>query len=317
MADGTTATPPADPPRGIASGPRVMAVALLTAVLGGAGIALHAAPWPARVAGRLLQALSPEPPFDKVPLGPVLAQAQRQGELVVGVRAYRRPAPPGAPTPAEPDNFDAALARYLGKTLRVRVALVGIEADARTRAWPPFARPVDLVIAGAGDVPAAAAQVPVAYAGGDGRLVVARRSAYQSGADLRQKEVCVPQGSPYARALARHYGAVPRVYPSAIHAISGFMAGECQALAEDGQVLARLAGLPEWRFYRRLDDSVAADDAGPQIGMRADDPVSSAYLIRAVRAWKADGGLAEARTRRAGDVSFEAGQLQDGLVCHS
>jgi polar amino acid transport system substrate-binding protein len=95
------------------------------------------------------------------------------------------------------------------------------------------------------------------------------------------------------------------------------MAGECQALAEDAPVVARLMGLPEWRFYRRLDAGLLPDNASPQIVIRQDDSRSAAWLDRAVRHWKIGGALATARTQRAGDIAYEASQLGDGLVCHS
>lgn len=85
----------------------------------------------------------PEPDWTALPLGPALREAQRRGELVVAVRAYARPAPPGVPTPLEPDNFDADLARTLAQHLQLRLRLIGVPAD---RPLPGDA-PVDLVMA--------------------------------------------------------------------------------------------------------------------------------------------------------------------------
>ena len=253
------------------------------------------------------------------PRGALLDTVLARGELVVGVRQYARPAPPRAPTPPEPDHFDTAMARYLAEQLRVNVRVVGLPGDPGTPAWQAAAQQVDLVIAGAGASARTRTTVPTGYVDGDGALVVLRGSAYRHADDLRDRAVCVGQGSPYKASLTRQYRAQPRVYPSAIRAAASFMAGECQALADDAMVLSRLTGLQEWRFYRRLDARLQPDDHDTQIALRvADaDAESTAWLDRAVRRWKSDGGLQKAREQRAGDVAFEASQLQDGLVCHS
>ena len=279
---------------------------------------------PAPLQHWLAQRVAP-PDWHALRLGPVLAEASRRGVLVVGVRAYARPAPPGAPAPAEPDAFDASLARQLAAHLGLRLRLVGLLGDAGNPGDPrnapvllPGPRP-DLLLAVAGAVPAApaAARVPTAYTGGMGQVLVLRKSAYRHPADLARRSVCVAQGSPYAHTLAARYGALPRTYASAIRAVSAFLAGECDGLADDTLALARLARLPEWRFYRALDGAVAPDNGAAQIVLRAGDPLSAAYVERAVRYWKSGGALAQARERRAADLAFEAGQLQDGLVCHN
>ncbi|QUP55654.1 transporter substrate-binding domain-containing protein (plasmid) [Ralstonia syzygii] len=259
-----------------------------------------------------LARLQPEPDWATLPRGPVLEEARRNGELVVAVRAYARPALPGTPAAVEPDNFDADLASRLAQRLDVGVRLVGVGADGRL----PVGKRADLVIAGAGAMPAWS-HVPTPYTGGQGRLVVLRNTPYRTVADLHARSVCVGQGSPYTQGLVARQGVLPQVYPSAIRAIGAFLAGECQALAEDEWTLARLLRLPEWRFYRTLDDGIVPDDTEAQIALRLDDPISAAYLDRAVRHWKTAGELAQAREHRAGDIAFEVGQLRDGLVCHN
>ncbi|WP_426399760.1 ABC transporter substrate-binding protein [Ralstonia sp. R-29] len=268
--------------------------------------------WPTRVQAWWAHH-QPEPDWTALPLGPVLREAQRNGELAVAVRAYARPAPPGVPTPLEPDNFDAELAHTLAQHLQLKLRLVNLSAQGQL---PRGAR-VDLILAGAQAVPAGWQTVPTAYTGGRGALVVLRNTPYRAATDLRAHTVCVAQGSPYASGLAARYGAEPLLYPSAIRAIWGFLSGDCQALADDAQVLQRLMQLPEWRFYRTLDNDIAPDNATAQIALRGDDPVSAEYVDRTVRFWKTGGPLTHAREQRAGDIAFEVGQLQDGLVCHN
>jgi polar amino acid transport system substrate-binding protein len=94
------------------------------------------------------------------------------------------------------------------------------------------------------------------------------------------------------------------------------MAGECAALAEDAQVLERLMGNEEWRFYKPVARDLRAP-ADAAVRLAAGDAVSRDYIAAALRRWRADGTLAQARGARAGNLQFEITLLKDGLVCHS
>ncbi|XAH24072.1 transporter substrate-binding domain-containing protein [Xylophilus sp. GW821-FHT01B05] len=258
------------------------------------------------------------PSLASLPLGPALAQARARGSLVVGVRAYPRPAPPGAPTPAEPDPLDAALARDLAEALGLPVRLLPVDAGSEDEVLRSGG--IDLLAAGARDAaptapPPGVAQPAGSYGAGDGRLIALRRGAVQTGLDLRGRAVCVARGSGYAGALRHGYGARVQPYPSAVHAVSAFMAGECAALAEDTDVLARLQQQPEWRFYALLPEPpLQAQPAS--IRLAAGDAASRDWLAAALRQWRADGTLARAQAARVGNLSLEVTMLKDGLICH-
>lgn len=255
------------------------------------------------------------PSLSSLPKGPVLAHAIERGKLIVGVRRYPRPAPPEAPTPPEPDGFDATLARQLAASLGVPLELVGLDSATQEAALREGR--VDLLVAG---VPAQSAQdiaaAPGSYDIGRGLVVALRRGKVQEESALRGASVCVGEGSGYADAVSQRYGAQPRSYPSSVHAASAFMAGECAALAEDGEVLERLMRNEEWRFYKPLASGLRPpSDAA--IRLPEGDAVSRDYLAAALRQWRADGTLAQARGARAGNLQFEITLLKDGFVCHS
>lgn len=268
------------------------------------------------VCGAAWAALSPPRPLSELPRGPVLERAMQRGKLIVGVRSYPRPAPPGAPTPAEPDSLDAAVAGKIAGALGVDVELVGLATSERQQALRDGR--VDLLLAGAPEESDAhgIGFVPASYGAGSGMLVALRHGKTQDPAALRGLPVCVGEGSGYAGTLAKRYGAVPHSYPSAVHAVSAFMAGECAALAEDSEVLGRLLRNDEWRFYKTLARGLPpATDAAVRI---ADgDDASRGWLAVALRRWAADGSLAQAHAARAGNLQFEVTLLKDGLVCHS
>lgn len=270
-----------------------------------------------------IEAAAPAPDWAALPRGPVLQQAAQRGTLVVAVRAYRRPAPPGSPTPAEPDNYDAALARYIGHTLGVPVAIIGLPTPDEPRNVPshPAATQADLIIGGSRygiplprEEPALSADrsVATAYTGGHAMLVSLRAATLDRPAGHR---VCLQQGSPYAHALMSRYGATPLAYASSVHAAYAFMSGECEILAEDDAVLQRLLAREDWRFYKPLPVEIQAG-AEPQILLSRADAESAHYLDRVVRRWLASGAQQKARELRAGEVNFEVATLRDGLVCH-
>lgn len=265
----------------------------------------------------LRRLLETAPPLAHLPKGPVLNRAVASGVLVVGVRRYPRPAPPEAPTPPEPDAFDATLARQLADALGVKLRLVGLAPDEREAALRD--RRIDLLIAGVAKEEApqqGIAAAPGSYDTGRGLLVALRRGRLQDEAGLRGASVCVGEGSGYAGAVAQRYGAQPRSYPSSVHAASAFMAGECSALAEDSEVLERLMRNEEWRFYKPLVQGLQArSDAS--VRLADGDALSRDYVATALRQWRADGTLAKARVARAGNLQFEITLLKDGLVCHS
>jgi polar amino acid transport system substrate-binding protein len=256
------------------------------------------------------------PALSSLPKGPVLAHAMERGKLIVGVRRYPRPAPPEAPTPPEPDGFDATLARQLAASLGVPLELVGLDSATQEAALREGR--VDLLVAGVPASPNARniAAAPGSYDTGRGLVVALRRGNVQDEGALRGASVCVGEGSGYADAVSQRYGAQPRSYPSSVHAASAFMAGECAALAEDGEVLERLMRNEEWRFYKPLASDVRLP-ADAAIRLADGDTASRDYLAAALRQWRSDGTLAKARAARAGNLQFEITLLKDGFVCHS
>lgn len=282
--------------------------------------------WPAARVGLAVAALvaaaagaaawRSETPLSALPHGPVLDRAVARGVLRVGVRSYPRPAPPEAPTPPEPDSFDATLAARLAASLGVRLELVGLAPQAQAAALRQGA--VDVLFAGVPEAraPEGVAVAPGDYSPGRGMIVALRKGRIQDTFALQGATVCAGEGSSYARTVSARYGAVAKPYPSGVHAVAAFMAGECAALVEDEEILDRLLQDAQWRFYRPLVSSLDAGD-GAGVRLPEGDAASRDYLSAALRRWNADGTLERARIARGGNLRLEIAQLRDGLVCHS
>lgn len=257
--------------------------------------------------------LAPRPA--ELPPGPLLGQALARGKLLVGVREYRRPALPGAAVLAEPDLLDAALANALGAHLGLPVELVGL-SPAQQEAALAEGR-VDLLIAGTSARPASASTVavPPSARHDEGALLVLRGLPLDAAAPLRGRRVCVAEGSPYRRQLLARHGAEVRPYPSAVHAIAAFQAGECAALAEEASLAGWLLQQPEWRFHRRLPIALRAEDAG-QVRLTAGDAQGRAWLGAALDDWRRRGAQDAALAHWIGETSVDVLKLDQGLICH-
>lgn len=244
--------------------------------------------------------------------GPYFEQARARGRLIVGVRAYSRPALPGMPVVAEPDPFDAALAQALGDYLGLPVEILGLSPERREAALREGR--VDLLVAGAAASGSGAA-IPASRRQGEGALIVLRGLDIHDGEGLRGRSLCLAEGSPYRRPLAERHGARLREYPSAVHAIAAFMAGECLALAEARSLVDWLLQQPDWRFYRRLPLDLQAPASG-HVRLAAAEPQAQAWLAAALGDWQRRGRLDEVLAQRTGELAFDVLKLDQGLICH-
>lgn len=249
---------------------------------------------------------------DELPPGPLLEAARSRGTLIVGVRQYPRPALPGTAAPAEPDLLDAALARALGDYLHIPVELVGLPSGEREAALERGR--VDLLIAGAAERPDEAA-LPVAGADEAGALLALRGLDLAEDQPLRGRPVCLTEGSPYRRELVERHGAAIRLFPSSVHAISAFLAGECTALAEQAGMAEWLLRQPDWRFYRRLPVTLRPGIIG-HVRLPMAEPHSRAWLAAALQQWRRSGAQQAALNQRLGETSLDVLKLEDGLTCH-
>jgi len=244
--------------------------------------------------------------------GPLFEAARSRGRLLVGVRQYPRPALPGTPVRPEPDLLDATLARALGDYLNLPVELVGLPPAGREAALAEGR--VDLLIAGAKQQPGGA-DLPVAARRAEGVLLALRGLTLAADAPLKGRSVCLAEGSPYRRELAERHGARVRAYPSAIHAIGAFLAGECAALAEEAGLAGWLLQQPDWRFYRRLPLALEPEAIG-HVRLPAAEPQSRRWLAAALAEWRRSGAQDAALDQRLGELSLDVLKLGAGLTCH-
>lgn len=247
--------------------------------------------------------------------GPVLAQAQQQGVLKLALRSYSRPSLPNDPLPPEPDVLDEALARWLGQQLGVHVQLTN---------W----QQADIALQGS-STEGATTQAGTDYAESGLQLVSLKQQAarwssfapsywqmFLPAADKTAEgpSVCVGTGVASAQSLQVR-GLQPQIAPSSIHAISDFLAGRCDLLADTPAVIDRLLTQEQWRFYARLGTRFSADDPAG-IALRSADAQSTQWLQQSLQQWRASGQQQQAHSNRASTIALEASLLEDGAICH-
>ncbi|MEG0445629.1 MAG: hypothetical protein RR855_13050 [Comamonas sp.] len=247
--------------------------------------------------------------------GPILAQAQQQGVLKLALRSYSRPSLPHDPLPPEPDVLDQALAQWLGRQLGVRVQLTSVQQ-------------ADIALQGM-RFENATPQTANSYAEPGLQLVSLKQQAarwrsfapgyWQLFEPAARKttagpSVCMGQGLASAQSLLAR-GLQPQIAPSSIHAISDFLAGRCDLLADTPAVITRLLTQPSWRFYARLGQHFAPD-AQADITLRSKDEQSAQWLQQSLRQWRASGQQQQAFNNRVSTIALEASLLEDGAICH-
>lgn len=251
--------------------------------------------------------------------GPALQQAQQRGVLKIALRHYSRPSPPGEPLPPEPDSFDLMLAQWLGQQLQIKVEAVP-------------ANEADVVLSGitTDPVPTSQQQTPSGYADETLQLVALKKQLpqWQSLApggwqlllpsflksEATQPTVCAGTGVVSAATL-QNRGLQPKIAPSAIHAVSDFLAGKCDLLVESPATLDRLLTQYSWRFYERLGGRFSTQGKA-HITLRIPDAQSQQWLQQTLRQWRSSGQQQRALDSRISTIALEASLLEDGAICH-
>ena len=280
-----------------------------------------------------------------VPLSPSLPQAsdpstasdwqqaiQRRGVLRVAVRHYPRPSLPDAPLAPEPDVLDAAYAQWLADALEVALHIAAWDAAAD----------VDLHLQDHGHhANTAQPLAPAGYGESAVQLLVLRQQlpkwqayavpawlqtianqlpqwllpshASNGRASTAVPTVCFGEGAMPATALQAR-GLQPRPARSAIHAISNFLAGQCDVLAESPDVVDKLLAQNTWRFYSRLGGAWQATTSASS--STVPPPVIDPWLHTMHQRWLRSPARAQALHNRTSTVLLEATMLEDGAICH-
>jgi polar amino acid transport system substrate-binding protein len=146
-------------------------------------------------------------------------------------------------------NID--LAKSIAEKLKVKLELVPVTPPNRVQFLQQGK--VDLLIANM-QLNAERAEilgyVPTPYGEAGGGLITRKGSGVHKWEDLKNKVVCVSQGSNYAKPLAEQYGANVKGLPGQPESLLALKGGSCFASVHDSAPLHLLiADNPEWKDY--------------------------------------------------------------------
>jgi len=217
----------------------------------------------------------------------VLSDVKKKGVLVVGTKADYRPFgyldPSGKIVGFEPD-----LAADLAKRLGVKLEILPVVASNRIQFLQQGK--IDLMIATTSDTPERRKIIdfvdPSYY--GSGTNVMALKSAnLKSWADLKDKKVCLIQGSFYNKELQEKYGVDGVAFPGTAEAYAALKNGNCVAFAYDDTAIIGQLQTPEWSNYDMPLDSILFQPWG--IGVKLGEKSMVDFVSKATIDWHKTG----------------------------
>ena len=221
----------------------------------------------------------------------VLDDVKKKGVLVVGTKADYRPFgyldPSGKIIGLEPD-----LAADVAKRLGVKLELVPVVASNRIQFLQQGR--IDLMIATMSDTPERRKTVDIVepdyYASGTN--ILARKSEkFTKWDQLRDKKVCLIQGSFYNKELQEKYGIEGVAFPGTAEAYAALRNGNCVAFAYDDTAITGELQKPEWSDYEMPLESILPQPWG--LAVKTGEKSFAEFMSKTVIDWHKTGFLQE------------------------
>jgi len=163
-----------------------------------------------------------------------LDKARQKGKITIGVLANGGPFGSIDPASHELVGWNAELARELAKDLGLQAELVQVQTPTRVQFL--ISGKVDLLIASMELYPDRAeilGYAPTPFYRVGGTAATAKNSGIEKWEDLRGKNVCLSQGSSYAKPLSEEIGANVKGYKTASESLLALRGGNCVAAVHD------------------------------------------------------------------------------------
>jgi polar amino acid transport system substrate-binding protein len=221
-----------------------------------------------------------------------LDKIESRHELVVGVLISGGPFGSIDPATQQLRGFNVDLAQDLGKRLNASVRLVSVQPSTRVQFLQQGK--VDILVANMEYTEQRNEifdHVPTPYYQVGGTAITANTSGITKWEDLRDKPVCISQGSSYIKPVVERYGAIPRAFPGAAESLLALKGGNCVAAVHDAAPLLYplQARDPEWRAYHTLQPELIPSPS--VIWVRQGEKDTVARLDPIVRDWHRTGWL--------------------------
>lgn len=220
-----------------------------------------------------------------------LDKIKSRHKVVVGVMLSGGPFGSIDPATQKPVGWNVELAQDIARQLGVELETVQVQPSNRVQLLQQGK--VDLLIAGmewTQERNEILAFAPTPFYKVGGVAIVPADSPIRRWEDLRGKEVCLSQGSNYAKPLAEVYGAAPKGFKSSSESLLALRGNNCVAAVHDATLIYPLAATnPEWKNYRTLSPELIPGNS--VVWARKGEQDTVAAIDKIVQGWHKNGWL--------------------------
>lgn len=220
-----------------------------------------------------------------------LDKIKQRHKVVVGVLLSGGPFGSIDPATQKPLGWNVELAQDIARQLGAELEIVQVQPSNRVQLLQQGK--VDLLIAGmewTQERNEILSFAPTPFYKVGGIAIVPRDSSIQRWDDLRGKEVCVSQGSNYAKPLTTEYGATVKGFKSSAESLLALRGSNCVAAVHDATLLHPLINSnPEWKNYRALTPELIPGNS--VVWARKGEQDTVAAVDRIVQGWHKSGWL--------------------------
>jgi len=220
-----------------------------------------------------------------------LDKIKSRHKVVIGVMLSGGPFGSIDPSNQKPVGWNVELAQDIARQLGVELETVQVQPSNRVQLLQQGK--VDLLIAGmewTQERNEILGFAPTPFYRVGGIAIVPADSPIRRWEDLRGKEVCLSQGSNYAKPLANDYGATTKGFKGSSESLLALRGGNCVAAVHDATLLNPLVATnPEWKNYRTITPELIPGNS--VVWTRKGEQDTAAAIDKIVQGWHKSGWL--------------------------
>jgi len=220
-----------------------------------------------------------------------LDKIKQRHKVVIGVMLSGGPFGSIDPATQKPLGWNVELAQNIARQLGVELETVQVQPSNRVQLLQQGK--VDLLIAGmewTQERNEILSFAPTPFYKVGGVALVPKDSTIQRWEDLRGKEVCLSQGSNYAKPLTTEYGASVKGFKGSSESLLALRGNNCVAAVHDATLIQPLvAGSPDWKNYRSITPELIPGNS--VVWARKGEQDTVAAVDRIIQGWHKSGWL--------------------------
>jgi len=220
-----------------------------------------------------------------------LDKIRQRHKIVVGVLLSGGPFGSIDPSNQKPLGWNVELAQDIARQLGVELETVQVQPSNRVQLLQQGK--VDILIAGmewTQERNEILSFAPTPFYQVGGVAIVPQDSSVRRWEDLRGKQVCLSQGSNYAKPLSTEYGAQVQGFKGSSESLLALRGNNCAAAVHDNILLQPLVNdSPEWKNYRIIQPALIPGNS--VVWARKGEQDTVAAIDKIIQGWHQSGWL--------------------------